>query len=182
MPIARVSRAVGSRAAHDAAGSRALAPRPGPHPWVRGLPINRLWSGAVPARPFTPAEANSALADVRPVAERLVEVRARMRELEHDQGALLGAIAGNGGGYSGADLAAARGELEALARVAVACAERLDELGVLLKDPDTGLLDFVSERDGEIVLLCWHVGERSVAFWHSPQDGFAGRKPVDWGE
>jgi hypothetical protein len=136
----------------------------------------------VTARPFTPAEANSALDEVRPVAERLVEVRARIRELEHDQTTLLGAIAGNGGGHSGADLAEARSELESLARVASACADRLDELGVILKDPDVGLLDFVSERDGEIVLLCWHVGEDEVAWWHSPQDGFAGRKPVDWGE
>lgn len=119
---------------------------------------------------------------MRPAAERLVDVRARMRELEHAQSSLLGAIAGNGGGYSGADLAATRAELESLARVAVACADRLDDLGVVLKDPDTGLLDFVSERDGEIVLLCWHVGEESVAFWHSPQDGFAGRKPIDWDE
>ncbi|MGH3048891.1 MAG: DUF2203 domain-containing protein [Gaiellaceae bacterium] len=116
------------------------------------------------------------------MAERLVAVRARMRELEHDQGTLLGAIAGNGGGYSGGDLAAARGELESLAGVAAACVERLDDLGVVLTDPASGLLDFVSERDGAIVLLCWRVGEETVAWWHSPQDGFAGRNPIDWGE
>jgi hypothetical protein len=103
-----------------------------------------------------------------------------MRELEHDQGTLLGAIAGNGGGYAGGDLAEARGELASLAEAAAACVQRLDDLGVLLKDPDTGLLDFVSERDGEIVLLCWHVGEDAVAFWHTPQAGFAGRQPIDW--
>lgn len=134
----------------------------------------------MPARPFTPAEANSALVDVRPVAERLVALRARMRELEHDQGALLGAIAGNGGGYSGGDLAEARRELASLAEAAAACVERLDALGVVLKDADSGLLDFVSERHGEIVLLCWRVGEDGVAFWHTPQAGFAGRRPIDW--
>ena len=134
------------------------------------------------ARPFTPAEANSALEAVRPAAERLVEVRARMRELDHAQTELLSSIAGNGGGHSGSDLAEARSELESLAKVASACADRLDELGVILKDPDVGLLDFVSEREGEIVLLCWHVGEDEVAWWHSPQDGFAGRKPIDWDE
>jgi hypothetical protein len=105
-----------------------------------------------------------------------------MRELERTQAELLAAIAGNGGGHSGSDLAEARRELESLAEVAAACVERLDELGVLLKDPDTGLLDFVSEREGEIVLLCWHVGEDEVAWWHRPQDGFAGRKPIDWRE
>jgi hypothetical protein len=116
------------------------------------------------------------------VAERLVEVRARMRDLDHTQSELLGAIAGNGGGHSGSDLAEARSELESLDQAAAACIERLDELGVILKDPDVGLLDFVSEREGEIVLLCWHVGEDEVGWWHSPQDGFAGRKPIDWDE
>ena len=43
------------------------------------------WAGAVPKRLFTPREANSALDQVRPVAERLVAVRARMRELAETQ-------------------------------------------------------------------------------------------------
>lgn len=105
-----------------------------------------------------------------------------MRELDRVQTELFTAIAGNGGDHSGSDLAEARSELESLAQVSAACVERLEEIGVILKDPDAGLLDFVSERDGEIVLLCWHVGEDAVGWWHSPQDGFAGRKPVDWGE
>jgi hypothetical protein len=135
---------------------------------------------SVPARWFTPAEANTALADVRPVAERLVAVRARMRELGHEQGSLLGAIAGNGAGYAGGDLDQARSELQSLAEVVAACVERLEELGVELKDPDTGLLDFPALRDGDPVLLCWHVGEDAVAFWHDPQEGFVGRRPIDW--
>ncbi len=138
--------------------------------------------GAVPDRSFTPAEANSALEEVRPVAERLVSVRARMRELERSQGELVTAIGGNGGGYAATDLNAAQSELSGLAEVAIACVERLEDLGVRLKDLDLGLLDFPSERAGDEVLLCWHVGEESVAFWHGLEDGYAGRKPIDWGE
>jgi hypothetical protein len=136
----------------------------------------------VAARLFTPAEANSALAEVRPVAERLVSLRGRIRAVERDQGSLLGAIAGNGGGYTGSDLAAARGELESMTGELQACLEQLDELGVVVKDLDTGLLDFPSVRDGEEVELCWRVGEREVEFWHRVGEGFAGRKPVDWDE
>jgi len=136
----------------------------------------------VPDRSFTPAEANSALEEVRPVAERLVAVRARMRELEQSQAELVTAIGGNGGGYAATDLNAAQAELAGLAEAAVACVERLDELGVTLKDLDLGLLDFPSERDGEEVLLCWHVGEESVSSWHGLEEGYAGRKPIDWGE
>lgn len=136
----------------------------------------------MPDRLFTPAEANSALDEVRPVAERLVALRYRMRELERSQGELVTAIGGNGGGYAATDLNAAQSELLSLASAAVACAERLEELGVTLKDLDTGLLDFPAERNGVAVLLCWQVGEESVDFWHGLADGYAGRKPIDWGE
>jgi len=133
-------------------------------------------------RSFTPVEANNALPEVRPVAERLVAVRTRMRELEEAQSVLITAIGGNGGGYAASDLNAAQSELGGLADAALACVEKLEELGVVLKDLDLGLLDFPSERDGEEVLLCWRVGEDSVAFWHGLADGFAGRKPIDWDE
>ncbi|MFL5964675.1 MAG: DUF2203 domain-containing protein [Gaiellaceae bacterium] len=133
-------------------------------------------------RSFTPDEANNALEEVRPVAERLVAVRARMRELEHSQGELVTAIGGNGGGYAATDLNSAQTELAGLADAALACVDRLEELGVVLKDLDLGLLDFPSEREGEEVLLCWHVGEESVTSWHGLEEGYAGRKPIDWGE
>ena len=136
----------------------------------------------MPERIFTPAEANSALSEVRPVAERLVAVRQRMRELEHVQGELVIAIGGNGGGYAASDLNAAQSELAGLADAAVACVERLEELGVQIKDLDLGLLDFPARRDGEDVLLCWHVGEDAVGAWHGLDEGFAGRKPIDWSE
>jgi hypothetical protein len=138
--------------------------------------------GAVPDRVFTPAEANGALSQVRPVAERLVALRARMRELEQAQAALVMSIGGNGGGYAVNDLNEARSELASLADAVVACVERLEELGVVLKDLDLGLLDFPALRNGEEVLLCWRVGEEGVEFWHGLDEGFAGRKPIDWGE
>ena len=79
--------------------------------FVSALP----WGGAVPKRLFTPSEANSALDEVRPVAERLVALRARMRELAETQGESILAIGGNGVGYAASDLNAAQGELEQLA-------------------------------------------------------------------
>jgi hypothetical protein len=131
---------------------------------------------------FTPAEANSALSEVRPVAERLVAVRERMRELERSQGELATAIGGIGGGYAASDLSAAESELSGLADAAIACVEKLEELGVTVKDLDLGLLDFPALLDGRVVELCWHVGEEAVAFWHEVGEGYAGRKPINWGE
>jgi len=136
----------------------------------------------VPDGLFTPREANSALPEVREAAERMVALRSRLRELERTQGSLVTAIGSNGGGYVAGDLNAAQSEFRDLARALAACLERLEELGVAVKDPDTGLLDFPARRAGEPVLLCWRVGEDAVEYWHDLFEGFAGRKPIDWDE
>ena len=47
-----------------------------------------------------------------------------------------------------------------------------------MKDLDRGLLDFPARREGEEILLCWHVGEDEIRFWHGVDEGFAGRKPL----
>ena len=57
--------------------------------------------------------------------------------------------------------------------------KELDQLGVELKDPFQGLLDFRARRgDGE-VYLCWRIGEERVGFWHDLEDGFRGRQPIE---
>jgi hypothetical protein len=136
----------------------------------------------VPRRLFTPTEANSALEEVRPAAERLVGVRARMRELISEQGKHVTAIGGNGAGYAATDLGTTQAELAALAERAAAIVAELDGLGVVVKDLDSGLLDFPALRHGEEVELCWQVGEESVAYWHPLKAGYRGRKPIDWVE
>ena len=50
--------------------------------------------------------------------------------------------------------------------------------GIELKDIDQGLVDFPSIMHGEVVLLCWKQGESEIAFYHSRQEGYAGRKPI----
>jgi len=54
----------------------------------------------------------------------------------------------------------------------------LEELGVRLKDPRVGLVDFLSYRDGALVELCWKLGEDRVAHWHRVGEGYAGRQPL----
>src|SRR4030095_8771565 len=64
--------------------------------------------------------------------------------------------------------------------------DRLDELihniqdaGAIIKDINTGLLDFLALKDGREVYLCWKYGEVDVKFWHDIDDGFAGRQSID---
>jgi len=55
----------------------------------------------------------------------------------------------------------------------------IDSIGVQVKDLNIGLLDFPCEVEGQIVLLCWNLGEKSITHWHGTDEGFAGRKPID---
>jgi hypothetical protein len=132
----------------------------------------------VATRTFTPFEANSALERVRPLAERMVALRARLTELESEQREVVKIIAGNGSGYAVGE--ARTPEFSRLAGELEDCINRLDAIGVQIKDAESGLLDFPAVRDGEDVLLCWRVGEDAVEWWHGLEEGFAGRQRIDW--
>jgi hypothetical protein len=60
-----------------------------------------------------------------------------------------------------------------------AAAEAIHELGGELKDPERGMVDFRSERDGRVVYLCWLMNERRVMYWHELDAGYRGRQPLD---
>jgi hypothetical protein len=56
--------------------------------------------------------------------------------------------------------------------------QELEKLGILLKDPYSGLVDFPCWMDGHEVYLCWRLGEPEVAHWHEIDAGFAGRQKL----
>jgi hypothetical protein len=56
---------------------------------------------------------------------------------------------------------------------------RIEDLGVLVKDLDVGLIDFPTLYRGQEVYLCWRMDEADIDFWHGTQEGFAGRKLID---
>ena len=129
-------------------------------------------------RHFTPEEANAALEEVRPLVAKLVEHRqahvaalARQEELEER-------IRGNGGGIPPSTLADAAEEVEREAREIAKTIDRIDEHGAQVKDLDEGLIDFPALREGETVLLCWRLDEDEIGYWHTVEDGFAGRRPL----
>ena len=119
-------------------------------------------------REFTPEEADALI----PELTRLLPVLREARQVVFRAGEQVKRNARrNGGGAPGREfweaLATLRRELE-----------RLAEAGVILRDPETGLVDFPSARDGVRVFLCWRLGEPRVAFWHGGHSGFAGRRPI----
>jgi hypothetical protein len=132
----------------------------------------------VAERYFTVEEANEALDEVRPLAEKMVERRRALNELQERQAVFEAQIAGNGGDFDPAELRDVQERMGEEATVVARCVARVHELGALVKDLDEGLVDFPALRGEEEVLLCWRVGEEEVAYWHGLEEGFSGRKPL----
>ena len=115
---------------------------------------------------LTLVEANARLPQVIQVVERL-------RQLQQAHEELPIKLAG-GNGHSQSSLK------EQLITEVRAALLKLDAFGALLKDPKAGLVDFYGQRAGELILLCWRLGEEErIGFWHTLEGGFAGRQPVD---
>ena len=57
---------------------------------------------------------------------------------------------------------------------------RVEELGGVIKGVEPILVDFLSFYDGRYIWLCWREDEETIMFWHELNDGFAGRRPVEY--
>jgi hypothetical protein len=55
----------------------------------------------------------------------------------------------------------------------------LEGMSVLVKDLDTGLIDFPTLYEGQEVLLCWRMDEADINYWHDLESGFRGRRLID---
>jgi hypothetical protein len=134
--------------------------------------------GSESPRRFTLEEANEALDEVRPLVERMVTAKRALDEAQERRDEADRSIAGNGGGIQPRELATLNEEVDTGAAALADVVAKIHGLGVLVKDLDTGLVDFPSVREGEEVLLCWRLGEDEIGYWHRLEDGFAGRQPL----
>jgi hypothetical protein len=121
-------------------------------------------------RLYTPAEANKTLPLVRVIVRDVREVALRLRQTwSRVQAARPGSR----------ERERLSDEMEDdRTRLAELSAE-LDRLGIELKDPLRGLIDFRALRGGIEVYLCWEFGEDHIDHWHPLDSGFAGRQPID---
>lgn len=119
-------------------------------------------------RHYTVEEANALLEDLR---ERLGRIREARRTVVGSAEKLKRGATANGGGAEGS------ASLEAMA-VLRSEVEALTAEGIVLRDADTGLIDFPARREGRLVYLCWRPDEDRVGHWHEVDTGFGGRKPL----
>jgi hypothetical protein len=129
---------------------------------------------------FTLGEAQTLLPVVEALLRRAQTAGVRAGELEMEMHALSQRIFLLGGMHVDVTVTARRrAELDKSVQETKDTLAEIESIGVQIKELDKGLLDFPSVIDGKAVLLCWQLGEKEIAFWHSPEDGFAGRKPLD---
>ena len=132
------------------------------------------------SRTFTLDEAQSLLPILESLLKQAINGKKLIEEVDAEMQATAHRVFLNGGTFVNVvHLARRKAERErAIQRIKDAVAE-IDATGVQVKDLDIGLLDFPCSVEGEIILLCWKLGEQKITHWHSTSDGFAGRKPID---
>ena len=132
------------------------------------------------SKTFTLGEAQTLLPVVEALLRKAQVAAAQAGSLEQEMQLLSHRIFLSGGMHvdvSGA--ARRRAEHDKAVQEAKDTLAEIDSIGVQVKDLEEGLLDFPSVMDGKTVLLCWKLGEPAIAHWHTEEEGFAGRKPLD---
>ena len=122
-------------------------------------------------RHYTAEQANALLPEVRATVRRLQDAKRVLQDEGFDTGfATLADVVGG----------AFPGRVRAQAAVAATLGfEHLEELDLLVRDLEAGLIDFPALRDGREVYLCWQVDEHEVGHWHAAETGYPSRLPLD---
>lgn len=123
----------------------------------------------MPARYFTVEEANALLIELEPLMAELLERRARVVRSRHDIIDILNEYHHNMGSPAASQMVF---EFTAIERLTKA----IQAYGCVLKDMNAGLLDFLTERNGREVYLCWHYGESRIEYYHELNTGYNGRQ------
>jgi hypothetical protein len=122
-------------------------------------------------RYFTTEQANQLLEVLKPLVEKMLEIREQILGLQPQLEGVLNKAVNNGGSLVSSE---ALSTFEELKEVLYA----IQQYDVFVKDANSGLIDFPSIRDGEVVFLCWRFGEAQIEYWHELEAGFEGRKPL----
>jgi hypothetical protein len=121
---------------------------------------------------FTLPEANTALETIRPLVDEIMQIRERVLAKQPEAWPAIEKSAGNGGNRALSNMVKDFERFDALIH-------HIQDSGVLIKDINTGLLDFPALKNGREVYLCWQYGEDDIQFWHEVEAGFAGRQPIE---
>lgn len=148
--------------------------------WSLGATGGRAVSEASFFRPriFTLAEANGLLPRLRPVLAELRDARESLSKAQQQLSQRFHGGRGNGHAAPGGELDRLHSTMQDAQGKIDDAVHAILELGCELKDPDRGMVDFRTMRDGRVVYLCWLAHEPEILHWHELDGGFAGRQPL----
>jgi hypothetical protein len=127
---------------------------------------------------FTREEADDLLPYIAPVLFKMRELKRRRDELLAQGTELVQKSRGNGHGVDN-EAGRVRREIEETGARINELVEKVQGMGVELKDIDMGLIDFRAIREGREVYLCWKLGEEHVSHWHELDAGYSGRQALE---
>lgn len=130
----------------------------------------------MPQRLFTIEEANELVPHLEITLAKLVQLRAGLAEVI---GSLTSSADLDPQDVTVAMILELRPDLEPTIAEVQRLLDQVEAVGVQVKGLELGLVDFPSELDGRVVLLCWQLGEKEITHYHELDTGFAGRKPLD---
>ncbi len=131
-------------------------------------------------RYFNLLEAEALLPQVKRLLQDLRDYKNSYQSSERELNQIAQRVALSGGMVPPRErIVELRGRKDASAYGLKQAVENFERLGCLLKDLETGLIDFPTLYRGQEVYLCWKSGESGITFWHRIEDGFAGRKAID---
>jgi hypothetical protein len=127
---------------------------------------------------YTPAEANATLPLLRSILRDVTELASELKDRHERLSRVQPPPRGQFGDAYQEELREMQTEFERGRERMQEYLDELQNLGVELKDPYTGLVDFLTIMDEHEVYLCWRLGEPEVAHWHEIDAGFAGRQKL----
>ena len=126
---------------------------------------------------FARDEAEALLPQISVVLREIQVKQKELMQTQEELDALRMQAAGNGY-HLQERIMNLQSELSHQAQILRTLLDELASFGCVLKDPERGLIDFLSLRDGREIYLCWYLGEERINFWHDLDTGFAGRQPL----
>ena len=102
---------------------------------------------------------------------QLLERRARVTRSASQMQPLLEDVRSDVGSHDASELVL---DFRAIERLV----NKIQAYGCVVKDINVGLLDFLADRHGRDVYLCWRYGEPRIEFYHDLHNGFSGRQPI----
>jgi hypothetical protein len=134
----------------------------------------------MPEKTFTLEEAQSLLPVLESLLRQAIEGKKQAEAIDAEFQEIAHRVFLNGGTFLKiVPLAKRRADRDKAVQTVKDAITEISSIGVQVKDLDMGLLDFPCVVDGQIILLCWKLGEKAIEYWHGLEEGYAGRKPID---